>query len=114
MREDVCTHHKTCHPPSTKNVVIPIIIIITHSALEPFHPCSYFLFKIQVEEGSKNIRLGSLIGLLVEEGEDWKHVEIPKDVGPPAAASQASVPRPSPGPPTPVLVKKEHSPGKLQ
>uniref|UniRef100_A0A4X1SR56 Dihydrolipoamide acetyltransferase component of pyruvate dehydrogenase complex n=1 Tax=Sus scrofa TaxID=9823 RepID=A0A4X1SR56_PIG len=42
------------------------------------------LAKIVVAEGSKNVRLGSLIGLLVEEGEDWKHVEIPKDVGPPS------------------------------
>jgi pyruvate/2-oxoglutarate dehydrogenase complex dihydrolipoamide acyltransferase (E2) component len=30
------------------------------------------LAKIVVEEGAKNIRLGSLIGLIVEEGEDWK------------------------------------------
>ncbi|XP_016061697.1 PREDICTED: pyruvate dehydrogenase protein X component, mitochondrial isoform X2 [Miniopterus natalensis] len=72
------------------------------------------LAKIVVEEGSKNIRLGSLIGLLVEEGEDWKHVEIPKDIGPPAAASKPSVPRPSPEPGTSVPVKKEHTPGKLQ
>ncbi|XP_009995584.1 PREDICTED: pyruvate dehydrogenase protein X component, mitochondrial [Chaetura pelagica] len=35
------------------------------------------LAKILVEEGSKNVRLGSLIGLLVEEGQDWKQVEIP-------------------------------------
>uniref|UniRef100_A0A2K6FGZ9 Dihydrolipoamide acetyltransferase component of pyruvate dehydrogenase complex n=1 Tax=Propithecus coquereli TaxID=379532 RepID=A0A2K6FGZ9_PROCO len=56
------------------------------------------LAKIVVEEGTKNIRLGSLIGLMVEEGEDWKHVEIPKDVGPPAPASKPSVPRPSPEP----------------
>ncbi|KAM8814929.1 pyruvate dehydrogenase protein X component, mitochondrial [Rhynchonycteris naso] len=72
------------------------------------------LAKIVVEEGSKNIRLGSLIGLLVEEGEDWKHVEVPKDVGPPAAASKPSVPRPSPEPPISVPAKKEHTPGKLQ
>ncbi|CAK6449510.1 unnamed protein product [Pipistrellus nathusii] len=72
------------------------------------------LAKIVVEEGSKGIRLGSLIGLLVEEGEDWKHVEIPKDVGPPAATSQPSAPRPSPGPPVPVPVRKELPPGTLQ
>lgn len=52
------------------------------------------LAKIVVAEGSKNIRLGSLIGLLVEEGEDWKHVEIPKDVGPPSPVSKPSVPPP--------------------
>ncbi|XP_045340889.1 pyruvate dehydrogenase protein X component, mitochondrial isoform X2 [Leopardus geoffroyi] len=72
------------------------------------------LAKIVVEEGSKNIRLGALIGLLVEEGEDWKHVEIPKDVGPPSPASKPSVPCPSPEPQISTPVKKEHIPGKLQ
>lgn len=73
------------------------------------------LAKIVVAEGSKNIRLGSLIGLLVEEGEDWKHVEIPKDVGPPSPASKPSVPPPpSPQPQISTPVKKEHTPGKLQ
>lgn len=78
------------------------------------HRCSYSLFKTQVEEGSKNIRLGSLIGLLVEEGGDWKHVEIPKDAGPPPATSKPSVPQPSPEPQISAPVKKEHTPGKLQ
>ncbi|KAF6333889.1 pyruvate dehydrogenase complex component X [Rhinolophus ferrumequinum] len=72
------------------------------------------LAKIVVEEGSKNIRLGSLIGLLVEEGGDWKHVEIPKDVGPPPATSQPSVPQPSREPQISAPVKKEHTPGKMQ
>ncbi|XP_048952352.1 pyruvate dehydrogenase protein X component, mitochondrial isoform X1 [Canis lupus dingo] len=72
------------------------------------------LAKIVVEEGSKNIRLGSLIGLLVEEGEDWKHVEIPKDEGPPSPASKPSVPSPSPEPQISTPVKKEHILGKLQ
>lgn len=72
------------------------------------------LAKIVVEEGSKNIRLGSLIGLLVEEGGDWKHVEIPQDVGPPPAASKPAAPPPSPGPPISAPVKKEHTPGTLQ
>ncbi|KAM9079198.1 pyruvate dehydrogenase protein X component, mitochondrial isoform 1-T1 [Megaptera novaeangliae] len=72
------------------------------------------LAKIVVAEGSKNIRLGSLIGLLVEEGEDWKHVEIPKDIGPSSPASKASVPCPSPEPQISTPVKKEHIPGKLQ
>ncbi|XP_019495100.1 PREDICTED: pyruvate dehydrogenase protein X component, mitochondrial [Hipposideros armiger] len=71
------------------------------------------LAKIVVEEGSKNIRLGSLIGLLVEEGGDWKHVEIPKDMGPPAA-SKPSVPQPSLEPQTSAPVKKQHTPGTLQ
>ncbi|KAF3821993.1 hypothetical protein GH733_007367, partial [Mirounga leonina] len=72
------------------------------------------LAKIVVEEGSKNIQLGSLIGLLVEEGEDWKHVEIPKDVGPPSPASKPSVPCPPPEPQISPAVKKEHTLGKLQ
>ncbi|XP_032213437.1 pyruvate dehydrogenase protein X component, mitochondrial isoform X1 [Mustela erminea] len=72
------------------------------------------LAKIVVEEGSKNIRLGSLIGLLVEEGEDWKHVEIPKDVGPPSPASKPAVPCPPPEPQISPPVKKEHTLEKLQ
>lgn len=72
------------------------------------------LAKIVVEEGSKNIRLGSLIGLLVEEGEDWKHVEIPKDVGPPSPASKPVVPCPPPEPQISPPVKKEHTLEKLQ
>ncbi|XP_036715857.1 pyruvate dehydrogenase protein X component, mitochondrial isoform X2 [Balaenoptera musculus] len=72
------------------------------------------LAKIVVAEGSKNIRLGALIGLLVEEGEDWKHVEIPKDIGPLSPASKPSVPCPSPEPQISTPVKKEHIPGKLQ
>ncbi|XP_049745368.1 pyruvate dehydrogenase protein X component, mitochondrial isoform X1 [Elephas maximus indicus] len=72
------------------------------------------LAKIVVEEGAKNIRLGALIGLMVEEGEDWKHVEIPKDVGPPSPAAKPSVPHPPAEPLVSVTVQKEHKPGKLQ
>ncbi|XP_035183394.1 pyruvate dehydrogenase protein X component, mitochondrial [Oxyura jamaicensis] len=75
------------------------------------------LAKILVEEGSKNVRLGSLIGLLVEEGQDWKQVEIPADVSdpsslaPPAAAPTSTPASPSVSTPPPKL---EHPPGKLQ
>ncbi|XP_006883813.1 PREDICTED: pyruvate dehydrogenase protein X component, mitochondrial isoform X1 [Elephantulus edwardii] len=72
------------------------------------------LAKIVVEEGAKNIQLGSLIGLMVEEGEDWKNVEIPKDIGPPPPPAKPSVPHPPPEPQISVPVKKEHPPGKLQ
>uniref|UniRef100_A0A2K5QDH6 Dihydrolipoamide acetyltransferase component of pyruvate dehydrogenase complex n=1 Tax=Cebus imitator TaxID=2715852 RepID=A0A2K5QDH6_CEBIM len=72
------------------------------------------LAKIVIEEGAKNIRLGSLIGLIAEEGEDWKHVEIPKDVAPPPPASKPSEPHPSPEPQIAVPVKKEHTPRTLQ
>ncbi|KAM6160359.1 pyruvate dehydrogenase protein X component, mitochondrial [Erethizon dorsatum] len=72
------------------------------------------LAKIVVEEGTKNIRLGSLIGLMVEEGKDWKHVEIPKDVGPPPPVSKPSVPGPSPEPQISLSVKKGPPPSTLQ
>uniref|UniRef100_A0A8D0BAW0 Dihydrolipoamide acetyltransferase component of pyruvate dehydrogenase complex n=1 Tax=Salvator merianae TaxID=96440 RepID=A0A8D0BAW0_SALMN len=75
------------------------------------------LAKIMREEGSKNIRLGTLIALLVEEGEDWKQVEIPSDVGDTPSVT-AATPTPTPLPasaPAPSLVHKteQHS-GKLQ
>ncbi|NXU43332.1 ODPX protein, partial [Drymodes brunneopygia] len=69
-----------------------------------------------VTEGSKNVRLGSLIGLLVEEGQDWKQVEIPADAGalspvaPPAAAPASPPAAPSVSAPP----KLQHQPGKLQ
>lgn len=63
-----------------------------------------------MEEGSRNVRLGTLIALMVEEGQDWKQVEIPPPEAaaptPPApeAASAPVMPptaAPSPPPPTP-------------
>lgn len=49
------------------------------------------LAKILMEEGSRNVRLGTLIALMVEEGQDWKQVEIPApDAAPPAAAPPAT------------------------
>ncbi|XP_034032733.1 pyruvate dehydrogenase protein X component, mitochondrial isoform X2 [Thalassophryne amazonica] len=58
------------------------------------------LAKILMEEGSRSIRLGTLIALMVEEGQDWKQVEIPPleaevPVTTPAAAAPI-VPSPSP------------------
>lgn len=70
------------------------------------------LAKIVVEEGAKNVKLGSLIGLMVEEGEDWKHVEIPKDVGAPSPVSKPAVPpQPSPQPQMSSPARKEHTVG---
>ncbi|XP_013369698.1 PREDICTED: pyruvate dehydrogenase protein X component, mitochondrial isoform X2 [Chinchilla lanigera] len=68
----------------------------------------------KVEEGTKNIRLGALIGLMVEEGKDWKHVEVPRDVGPPPPVAKPSVPGPAPEPQISLSVKKEPPPGTLQ
>ncbi|XP_038562094.1 pyruvate dehydrogenase protein X component, mitochondrial isoform X1 [Micropterus salmoides] len=47
------------------------------------------LAKILMEEGSRNVRLGTLIALMVEEGQDWKQVEIPPSKAPPSAALPA-------------------------
>lgn len=51
----------------------------------------------QMEEGSRAVRLGTLIALMVEEGEDWKTVEIP----PPVAATPAPPPPAAPAAPPP-------------
>ncbi|XP_072277659.1 pyruvate dehydrogenase protein X component, mitochondrial [Pyxicephalus adspersus] len=48
------------------------------------------LAKIMVEEGSKNVRLGSLIALLVEEGQDWKQVDIPAVQSPPSPSTPSA------------------------
>lgn len=72
-----------------------------------------------MEEGSKNVRLGTLIGLLVEEGQDWKQVEIPADTGDPSSlaplmAPPAAAPTPPPaGILTLASTKMEHGLGKL-
>ncbi|NXG14464.1 ODPX protein, partial [Grallaria varia] len=72
------------------------------------------LAKILVEEGSKNVRLGSLIGLLVEEGQDWKQVEIPADAsGPSAPPAPAHTSTPA-SPAVSATPKLEPQPGKLQ
>lgn len=69
-----------------------------------------------MEEGSKNVRLGSLIGLLVEEGQDWKQVEIPADAGAPSPVAPPA-PAPASAPAAPSVSappKLQHQPGKLQ
>ncbi|XP_030620775.1 pyruvate dehydrogenase protein X component, mitochondrial [Chanos chanos] len=53
------------------------------------------LAKILMEEGSRNVRLGTLIALMVEEGQDWKQVEIPPpEAAPPAPTPPAAAPTP--------------------
>ncbi|XP_060892558.1 pyruvate dehydrogenase protein X component, mitochondrial [Labrus mixtus] len=73
------------------------------------------LAKIMIEEGSRNVPLGTLIALMVEEGQDWKQVEIPPpDAAAPSAAPPASqaaaapvvttAAAPSPPPPLPPTI----------
>lgn len=45
------------------------------------------LAKILISEDSKNVKIGEVIALFVEEGEDWKDVEVPE-----RAASSESAP----------------------
>ncbi|KAJ8249063.1 hypothetical protein GJAV_G00230780 [Gymnothorax javanicus] len=76
------------------------------------------LAKILMEEGSRNIRLGTLIALMVEEGEDWKRVEIPAaEVAPPAGPTSPAVappPDPAAAPPTQAVHSAAASGGELR
>lgn len=59
------------------------------------------LAKILMEEGSRNVRLGTLIALMVEEGQDWKQVEIPApDAAAPPATHAAAPPVVAPAAPS--------------
>ncbi|XP_032083882.1 pyruvate dehydrogenase protein X component, mitochondrial [Thamnophis elegans] len=69
------------------------------------------LAKIMKEEGSKNVRLGTLIGLLVEEGQDWKQVDIPSDASSEPVTSSAST---ASSPTLPLAHKIEEHHGKEQ
>ncbi|NXG51084.1 ODPX protein, partial [Psilopogon haemacephalus] len=72
------------------------------------------LAKILLQEGSKNVRLGSLIALLVEEGQDWKQVEIPADAGDLSSLAPPQLLSTPAGPSFSASPKLEQQPGKLQ
>ncbi|KAM4733734.1 pyruvate dehydrogenase protein X component, mitochondrial [Anableps anableps] len=77
------------------------------------------LAKILMEEGSRNVRLGTLIALMVEEGQDWKQVEIPPPdaVSPSAAPSASDAGSPStltPAAPSPSPLPKPVTSGPLR
>lgn len=59
------------------------------------------LAKILMEEGSRNVPLGTLIALMVEEGQDWKQVEMPppEAAAPPSEAAPTPAPQPTAPPP---------------
>ncbi|KAG7473826.1 hypothetical protein MATL_G00099960 [Megalops atlanticus] len=77
--------------------------------------------KILMEEGSRGVRLGTLIALMVEEGEDWTQVEIPTmESAPPTPTSATSAP-PSPATPPslapappPLATPSTKAPGELR
>lgn len=57
------------------------------------------------------MRLGTLIGLLVEEGQDWKQVDIPSDAPSEPVTSSAST---ASSPTLPLAHKIEEHHGKEQ
>ncbi|XP_030588001.1 pyruvate dehydrogenase protein X component, mitochondrial [Archocentrus centrarchus] len=73
------------------------------------------LAKILIDEGSRNVRLGTLIALMVEEGQDWKQVEIPSpDAAPPSEAPPATEAAAAPSAPSPPSPPKPVTPGPLR
>ncbi|XP_056137896.1 pyruvate dehydrogenase protein X component, mitochondrial [Lampris incognitus] len=74
------------------------------------------LAKILMQEGSRSVQLGTLIALMVEEGQDWKQVEIPPpeatapSPAPPAAAAPVGIP----AAPPPSLPSKPITSGPLR
>ncbi|MED6274620.1 hypothetical protein CHARACLAT_018181 [Characodon lateralis] len=68
-----------------------------------------------MEEGSRNVRLGTLIALMVEEGQDWKHVEIPPpDAASPSATDTGSASTMTPASPSPNPLPKPVTSGLLR
>lgn len=45
------------------------------------------MFAFQISENTKDVKVGTLIALMVPEGEDWNSVELPGDAGPAAATT---------------------------
>ncbi|XP_033751529.1 pyruvate dehydrogenase protein X component-like isoform X2 [Pecten maximus] len=60
------------------------------------------LAKILVQENTTDIKVGTLIALLVEEGDDWQNVQVPTDVGSPAGGGSDKSGGESPGAESPV------------
>jgi hypothetical protein len=48
---------------------------------------------LQVREDAKDVKVGTIIALMVAEGEDWKSVEVPK-----SSDASSSIPPPPPPP----------------
>ncbi|XP_073397906.1 pyruvate dehydrogenase protein X component, mitochondrial isoform X2 [Dendrobates tinctorius] len=71
------------------------------------------LAKIMTQEGSRNVRLGSLIALLVDEGQDWTQVELPSVQSPPPSSTTATTDvsiKPQTGPAQPGKLRLRMSP----
>jgi len=64
------------------------------------------LAKVLKPDNTKDIKIGSLIALMVDEGEDWQNVEVPEST----AAVPPSAPPPSEPAVSPVTAKSSSSP----
>jgi dihydrolipoamide dehydrogenase-binding protein of pyruvate dehydrogenase complex len=53
------------------------------------------LFSHQVKEDAKDVKVGTVIALMVNSGEDWKTVEIPSAAVPSAPSPPSTVAKPS-------------------
>lgn len=49
----------------------------------------YFL-AFKLHENTKDIKVGTLIAVMVEEGDDWQNVEVPQGQAPPTSTSDQS------------------------
>lgn len=67
---------------------------------------NYERYVDQIPEGTKDIKVGTLIALTVEADEDWQTVEMP------AGSAQASSTTPSSAEPSPPVTKAEPPPGQ--
>lgn len=50
---------------------------------------SVIILYVQKPENSKDVPLGTLIAVMVEEGEDWQNAEMPADVAGDSPTSEA-------------------------
>ncbi|XP_059831407.1 pyruvate dehydrogenase protein X component, mitochondrial [Hypanus sabinus] len=69
------------------------------------------LAKIMVEEGTKDVMLGSLLALLVAENEDWKQVEIPTQECTPMPVQTVPAPKEPAAPLASTSSKAQHLAG---
>jgi dihydrolipoamide dehydrogenase-binding protein of pyruvate dehydrogenase complex len=63
-----------------------------------------YLFCQQKPEGSTDVKVGTLIAMMVAEGEDWKDVQIPAAIGAPTPQPRAATPAPKAAAPAPQTV----------
>ena len=67
----------------------------------------------QVPDNSTDVKVGKLIAVLVDKGDDWKNVEVPKSAEAPAASEkQATTEKKTETKPTETKAKAEEKPAE--